>query len=62
MKTLVLESLLNKIASLKPCNVIKKTPRQVFSCKICKIFKNIFFYKTGPVAASASSNVKGVRS
>ena len=29
-----------------------ETPIQVFSCKICKIFKNIFFYRTPPVAAS----------
>ena len=27
----------------------------MFSCKICKIFKNTFFYRTPPVAASDSS-------
>ena len=31
----MLESLFNK--------EIKETPRQMFSCEICEIFKNIFF-------------------
>ena len=31
---------------------IKNTPTQVFSCEICKIFKNTSFYRTPPVAAS----------
>ena len=43
----VLESLFNKAAGLK------ETPTQVFSCEICEIFKNTFFYGTTPVAASA---------
>ena len=30
----------------------KETPRQVFSCEYCKIFKNSFFYRTPLVAAS----------
>ena len=35
-------------------NFIKKdTLAQAFSCKFCKIFKNIFFSTTLPVAASA---------
>ena len=35
------------------CNFIKKeTLAQVFSCEFCKIFKNTFFYRTHPVAAS----------
>ena len=35
------------------CNFIKKeTMAQVFSCEFCKIFKNTFFYRTPPVAAS----------
>ena len=35
------------------CIFIKKeTLAQVFSCKFCEIFKNIFFYRTPPVAAS----------
>ena len=40
----VLESLLNKVAELQACNVIKKTtPTQVFSCEYCEVFKNSFF-------------------
>ena len=30
----------------------KETPTQVFSCKICDIFKSTFFYRTPSVAAS----------
>ena len=30
----------------------KESPRQVFSCEFCEIFKNTFFIKTSPVAAS----------
>ena len=30
----------------------KETPTQVFSWEICEIFKNTFFYRTTPVAAS----------
>ena len=34
------------------CNFIEKeTLAQVFSCEICEIFKNTFFYKTPLVAA-----------
>ena len=39
-KTPVLESLYNKVAGLQ------------LSCEYCKIFKNSFFHKTHPVAAS----------
>ena len=39
-KTLVLGSLFNKVAGLP--NLLKETPSQVFSCKICKIFKNTY--------------------
>ena len=42
-KTPVLESLLNK------------TPTQVFSCEICEIFKNTYFYRTPPVSSSIFS-------
>ena len=31
---------------------IKNTPTQVFSCEICKIYKNTIYYRTPPVAAS----------
>ena len=30
----------------------KETPAQVFSCEYCEIFKNTFFNRTPPVAAS----------
>ena len=30
----------------------KKSPTQVFSCEVCEIFKNGFFYRTPPVASS----------
>ena len=33
----------------------RETLAQVFFCEICKIFKNTFFYRTPPMAASASS-------
>ena len=29
-----------------------KRLQQVFTCEICKIFKNTYFYKTPPVAVS----------
>ena len=32
---------------------LKKSPTQVFSCEVCKTFKNTFFYKKPPVTASA---------
>ena len=35
----------------------QETPTQVFSCKICKIFKNAFFYRTPPVAASVYTSL-----
>ena len=37
------------------CNFIKEeTPTQVLLCEYCKIFKNCFFYRSPPVAASDS--------
>ena len=30
----------------------KETPTKMFSCEFCDIFKNTFFYRTLPVAAS----------
>ena len=41
-KTIVLESLFNKVAGLL-----------VFSCEYCETFKSSFFYRTPPVTASA---------
>ena len=43
-------------------NFIKKeTLAQVFSCKFCKISKNIFCYRTPPVAASVCCRRKVVK-
>ena len=43
-KTLVSESLFNKVAGFQGYNFIKKKiPTQVYSCKYCEIFKNIYF-------------------
>ena len=42
-KTPVLESLFNKVAVLRACNVIKKIRTQELSCKICEVFKNNYF-------------------
>ena len=42
----------------KACKLIKKeTLAQVFSCEFCEIFKNNFFYRTLPVAASDSYRI-----
>ena len=49
------ECFLLKTWGLRPeaCNFLKKeTPAQVFSYEFCEIFKNTFFYRTPPVAAS----------
>ena len=41
---------------LRPDNFIKnETQTYVFSCKICEIFKDNFFYRTFAVAASGRS-------
>ena len=48
-------SFLKKVADFRPltCNFIKKeTLEQMFSCKFCKICKNIFFSRTSLGAAS----------
>ena len=43
---------INSIA-LRPATLLEKeSPAQVFSCEICEIFKNTFFYRTPLVAAS----------
>ena len=49
----MLESLINKVSGLKHCNVIEKTPPQVFLCEYYEIFQNNSFYRIPPVAASA---------
>ena len=40
---------LRKLQALRPANLLKKVPTQVFSCEIGKIFKHLF-YRTRPVA------------
>ena len=40
-----------------PATLLKKTPAQVFSCEYGKIFKNSFFYRTSPLAASAPPKI-----
>ena len=43
----------NKVCRPQAENFIKKEAlAQVFSCEFCEIFKNNFFYRTPPVAAS----------
>ena len=34
-------------------NKVAETLAQVFSCELCEIFKNTFFHRTPPVAASS---------
>ena len=44
MKTTVLESIVDKIASLIACIFIEKdTPTQIFFCDYCEIIENSFF-------------------
>ena len=38
----------------------KETPTQVFSCGFCETFKNNFFHRTPPVAASAISDQNSI--
>ena len=53
-KVLVLEPLFKKLAGSRTATLLKKTPTKVFSCEVCEIFKNtFFFYRTLPVTASA---------
>ena len=42
----------NNFAGLRPSTLFKKeTLTQEFSCEVCTIFKNIFFYRTSLAAA-----------
>ena len=40
-----------KLKALSPGTLLKKTPKQVFSCETCEIFENIFLYSTPRLAA-----------
>ena len=42
-----------KLQSFRPAT-LKVTPTKVFFCEYCKIFKNSFFHRTPPVAASVT--------
>ena len=42
----------NKVAGLRPTLLLKKTLAQVSSCAFYEMFKNTFFHRTPPVAAS----------
>ena len=48
----MLESLFNKVVGFQACNFIKKRLAQMFPCEACEIFKNRFFYRATPKAAS----------
>ena len=48
------ESLFSISFKDEACNVIEKeTPRQILSCELYEMFKNMFCYRIPPVAASA---------
>ena len=48
------------LTSLKACKASyqKETSIQMFSCEICKIFRNTFFYRRAPVVVSVSAELK----
>ena len=49
----MLESLFNKVGGPEALRLYYEvTPTKVFSCEICKMFENTFFYRTPPVVAS----------
>ena len=39
----MLESVFNKVTDPRACNTEKETRTQVFSCKVCDIFRNTYF-------------------
>ena len=47
----MLESLFNKVAGLRAWKLYEKET-ELFSFEICEIFKNTFFYRATPMAAS----------
>ena len=51
-KTTVLESLFNKVTGFRAYDFIKRYSNTCFSCECCQIFKNIYFEKYLPPAAS----------
>ena len=49
----MLESLFNKVAVAGLEALLKRDCNTGFFCEVCEIFKNIFYYRTLSVAASA---------
>ena len=49
------ENTVPRVYFLRPATLLEK--RKVFSCDLSEIFKNTFFYRTPPVAASESKQV-----
>ena len=47
----------NKVATIGLNFIKKETLVQVFSCEFCEIFKNTYFYRRPPVAASYMNNL-----
>ena len=54
----MLKSLFNKVAgfqaleTFRPATLLNRDFNKVISCKICKIFKNCFFYRRPLMAAA----------
>ena len=51
------ESLFNKVVGNASNFIKKETLAQVLSCEFREIFKNTFFYRTPPVAASEKDKI-----
>ena len=47
-----------KFQFLRPAPLFKKNPTKVFSCEYWKVFKNNFFHRTFPVAASSTTTFR----
>ena len=45
----------------RPATLLKGDPMKVYSCEICEIYKNTFFYRAPPVAASGSGCRKSTK-
>ena len=57
-KTPVLESLINKVQAVKSLALLIRDTNTGVFLYYCEIFKNSFFYKIPPVAASGFTNGK----
>ena len=53
----MLEFLFNKVAGFRSVTLMKETPTQVFSCEYYNIFKNTYFEKHLPTAASVNCKI-----